>query len=197
MIFPWWGTNRKLNYEFSIDENININPYKEFSLSEYEDKPILELIYNIKRKGDTFANNNNGFETIFNNIDNKAKIEKIFQKFSEIFQIISLRQIISQNLFLFGAEINFKFIPIEKNLLEHVAFMQKKKCIYCGKDNISSLMCLLCGEKICNDKLCIPNRIFEILSKGNEFYHSMDCHFGNNAYIYSLISWNPQLSFSF
>ena len=177
--------NRKIKKNNSINENININPYKEFSLNEYEDKPISELIYNQKRKGEISINNNNSFEIIFNAIDNKIKIEKIFQQFSEIFEVVSLRQIISKNLLLFGTEIDFKFIPIEKNLLEHVAFMQKKRCIYCGKDKNASLLCLLCGEKICDNILCIPDKknYYKFLYKNSAFFHSIFCHSSNNAYI--------------
>ena len=176
--------NRKIKKNISINENIKINPYNEFSLNEYEDKPISELVYYQKKKGDISINNNNSFEIIFNGIDNKIKIEKIFQQFSEIFEVISLRQIISKNLLLFGTEIDFKFIPIEKNLLEHVASMQKKKCIYCGKDKNASLLCLLCGEKICDNILCIPDKKdYIFLYKNSACFHSMACHRWNNAYI--------------
>ena len=183
--------NRKLNKEYpnNINEGININLYKEFSINEIEDKPFSELIYNLKgkEKGDeSNKTNNNIIKIISNKIDNKLKIEKIFQKFSEILEIVSLRYIISQDLLLFGNKLYFKFIPLKKNLLEHLDYIQKEKCIYCNKDKNSSLICLLCGEKMCDDILCLPENEKMPYKKSNKHFHSMVYHKGYNAFISDL-----------
>ena len=66
-----------------------------------------------------------------------------------------------------------------------IEFLNKTNinCIYCKKKNLSSFLCLLCGNKICDDiKCCIENGS----KKGNEYsliYHSKKCTGGNSIFL--------------
>ena len=95
---------------------------------------------------------------------------------------MSLRLFINKNLLLFGNKLSFKFISLEKSLIDHITKIQNKKCIYCGKNNKSCFICLLCGEKLCDSKSCIPKEN-NIDNKFSFLFHSKICNFGNIAYI--------------
>ena len=66
-----------------------------------------------------------------------------------------------------------------------IEFLNKTNinCVYCKKKNLSSFLCLLCGNKICDDiKCCIENGS----KKGNEYsliYHSKKCTGGNSIFL--------------
>ena len=188
-IFSLINKNKKYNKDnlIKITENNKINSdniYKELSLEKYENKQVSELVLNLEK--DLQLENNCSLKLYFSNkINNKNKIQKIFNNFQNIFDIISIRYLINNNLLLFGNHIKFKFISLEKTLLEHIAKIEKKKCMYCGKYNKSCVICLLCGEKLCDTKLCIPK-------ENNPNYqcsyliHSFNCNGSNIAYITEL-----------
>ena len=180
--------NKKFNKDYldknKIEENIIIiNPYKELFLEKFEDKPVSEIIFNLRKI--IPLDNSNPLNIIFNknNNSNDRIIDIIFNKFSNILEIISLRLFINQDLLLFGNKLYFKFIALEKNLLAHLTYIQSKKCINCGKDKVSSLLCLLCGEKFCNDSSCKAKE--DNTGNNTNYYelHSRICNLGNVAYI--------------
>jgi len=188
-IFSLINKNKKYNKDnlIKITENnkaTNDNVYKELLLEKYKEKLVSELVLNLEK--DIQIENNCPLKLyFFNKINNKNKIQEIFNTFQNIFNIISIKYCINNNLLLFGNHIKFKFISIEKTLLDHIAKIEKKQCMYCGKYNKSCVICLLCGEKVCDSKLCIPK-------ENNPYYlysyliHSLNCNDSNVPYITEL-----------
>jgi len=177
--------NKNIYKDFFFNQNDNnkiiFNQYKILNLEQFENKPFSEII--LKLKENIKLEENNSLNIIFNKkINNEKLIEIIFKQFSNTFEKISLRLFINQDLLIFGNKLFFKFISLEKTLLEHYTKVQEKKCIYCGKDKKSSLICLLCGQKICDDNLCVPNDNNPYNKFGYDL-HSINCNFGNVAYI--------------
>ena len=175
--------NNKI-YNNKEDNTIIINPYQQFISENYENKSISELILQLNKT--LFQNKNESLNIIFKNkVNNDKIIEIIFQNFSNTFENIPIRYFINQNMLLFGTKLYFKFIPLEKALLDHISKIQKEKCICCGKNGKLSLLCLLCGEKFCNDKLCKPK---ENNPNNISYYqlHSINCNYGNVFYITDL-----------
>ena len=181
------------NKKYIIDNLIKItennktasdNVYKELLLEKYREKHVFELVLNLEKEVqlETACT----LKVYFSNkIGNKTKIQEIFNNFQNIFNKISIRYCINNDLLLFGNHPKFKFIPIEKTLLEQMAKIEKKKCMYCGKYNKSCVICLLCGEKICDTKLCIPkeNNPYHMSSY---LIHSINCNSSNVPYITEL-----------
>ena len=76
----------------------------------------------------------------------------------------------------------FKIIDLPESGIE---FLNKISgpCFYCHKKNLSSYLCLFCGNKICNNKGCFLENASK---KGNEYsliYHSMKCCGGNGIFL--------------
>ena len=188
-IFSLINKNKKYNKDnlIKITENnkvINDNVYKELLLEKYKDKKVSELVLNLEK--DIQIENNCPLKLYFSNkINNKNKIQEIFNIFQNIFNKISIRYCINNNLLLFGNHIKFKFISIEKTLLEHIAKIEKKQCMYCGKYNKSCVICLLCGEKICDTRLCIPKED-NPYNMCSYLIHSFKCNGSNVPYITEL-----------
>ena len=177
-IFSLINSNKKSKNK--EENNVIINLYQKLN----ENKSISELI--LKLNENLLQNKNESLNIIFKNkINNDKIIEIIFQNFSNTFENISIRYFINQNMLLFGIKLFFKFIPLEKSLLEHISKIQNEKCICCGKNSKLSLLCLLCGEKFCYDKLCKPKEN----NPNNKCYyeiHSINCNYGNICYITEL-----------
>ena len=75
----------------------------------------------------------------------------------------------------------FKIINLPENGLEFLNKANNECCLYCKNKNLSSYLCLLCGNKICNDTDCV---VFS--KKGDEFsliYHSKKCCGGNGIFV--------------
>ena len=173
------------NYFNNNNENNKIifNQYKLLNLESFENKPFPELI--LKLNEIIKIKDNNSIKIIFyKKMTNEKLIEIIFKHFSIFMEKVTLRLFINQDLLIFGNKLFFKFIPLEKTLLEHYIKVQKQKCIYCDKDNQPCLICLLCGAKIC-ENICISNKN-KLYNKRNDDTHSLNCNFGNIAYISDL-----------
>ena len=181
-IFSLINNNKK--YNDKEDDKIIINSFLQLFLQNYENNPISELT--LKLNETLLQNKNESLNLIFKNkLNNDKIIEIIFNNFSHTFENIPIRFFMNQNMLLFGIKLYFKFIPLEKSLLEHISKIQKEKCICCGKNGKLSLICLLCGEKFCNDKFCKPQEN----NPNNKCYyeiHSLNCNYGNNCYITDL-----------
>ena len=67
-------------------------------------------------------------------------------------------------------------------MIEFLTHFQKIKCFGCGKEEKLSLVCLLCGEKLCDSKVCIP-KDNNPKKEPSYLYHSNICGNGNTAYI--------------
>jgi hypothetical protein len=68
-------------------------------------------------------------------------------------------------LLISGLDINFNFYKLPSNLFEFASNCVNEKCIGCGKSGIISLLCLICGKKMCDSNNCKTNtNIITILS---------------------------------
>jgi len=181
--------NKKYNKDnlIKIDENnnkVNDNIYKELFLESYKNKQISELVFNLEK--DIQLENNCSLKIYFSKkISNEKRIKEIFNNFQNIFNKTSIRCFINNKLLLFGNHIKFKFISIEKTLLGHIAKIEKKKCMYCGKYNKSCVICLLCGEKLCDNNSCKPIEN-NPHNQSSYLFHSFNCNGYNIPYITEL-----------
>jgi len=124
-----FNRNKKYNKNYFSDQTEDnkhiINPYQELGLENYENRPF-ELI--LKLNETLSEEKNESLNIIFKNkLNNDKIIEIIFQNFSQAFENISIRYFMSQNILIFGIKLYFKFIPLEKTLLERITKIQKKK----------------------------------------------------------------------
>ena len=76
----------------------------------------------------------------------------------------------------------FNIINLPENGIE---FLNKANgcCFYCHKKDLSSYLCLFCGNKICNNKNCF---IENGSKRGTEYcliYHSKKCCGGNGIFL--------------
>ena len=188
-IFSLINKNKKYNKDnlIKIEENnnkVSDNVYKELLLESYKSKQISELVLNLEK--DTQLENNCSLKLYFSKkINNEKRIKEIFNNFQIIFNKISIRCLINNKLLLFGNHIKFKFISIEKTLLGHIAKIEKKKCMYCGKYNKSCVICLLCGEKLCDNNSCKPIDN-NPNNQSSYLFHSFNCNGYNIPYITEL-----------
>ena len=77
----------------------------------------------------------------------------------------------------------FKILDLSENGIEFLNKTNGRPCFYCHKKNLSSYLCLLCGNKICNNIGCF---IENGSKKGNEYsliYHSKKCCGGNGIFL--------------
>ena len=72
----------------------------------------------------------------------------------------------------------FKIMSLPENGIE---FLSKTNgnCIYCNKKNIYSYICLLCGNKICNNINCFIDDPAKGKKEYSLIYHSKKCCGGN------------------
>ena len=78
----------------------------------------------------------------------------------------------------------FKIINLPDNGIEFLNKANNECCLYCKKKNLSSYLCLLCGNKICNNTNCFIKNISK--RGGDEYcliYHSKKCCGGNGIFI--------------
>ena len=54
---------------------------------------------------------------------------------------------------------------------------QREKCVYCKNPFKMGLICLMCGDKICNSGECKTNQNLSI------FEHTKNCGGGNSVYV--------------
>ena len=145
---------------------------------EYENKPFSELILNL--------NNTISKEStiLFKKVNNEKIINFIFRDFNDISQRMTIQYKITQDMLLFGNNIKFKFIKLPESMIDFLTHFQKIKCFGCEKEEKLSLVCLLCGEKLCDNKECIPKKN-NPKKEPAYLLHSNLCGNGNTPYISS------------
>ena len=76
----------------------------------------------------------------------------------------------------------FNIIPLPDQFMEFCSKFMNINCINCNKKKVSYYICLICGNKICDDKTCIKNNI-----NGKKeialIDHSIKCGGGNALFI--------------
>ena len=173
-----------LIYIAFIKSNNNENIDKFFDNGKTEIKNALDLYY-LKYKIFLLLLNEKE-EDIKNNISLEQIISSI--KYNSDFNYL----INSSKKDLFLKRISKLYLGVPEfininspdNILEFMNRMIDECCIYCNnKKNKYSYLCLLCGNKLCNDTKCA----FEIiLAKGEEnslVYHSKQCCGGNGIFL--------------
>ena len=164
----------------STSSEKKVNSYKELDLENYENKPFSELILNFEK---TLVTENKALSVIFRNkFKNEKILQIIFKDFQNTLERISIQFSLNQNMLLFGKRIKFKFITLPDSMIDFLTHFQKIKCIGCGNEEKLSLVCLLCGEKLCDSKVCIPKEN-NPNKEPSYLYHSNRCGNGNTAYI--------------
>ena len=138
-------------------ENIFYN--EKFNLNDFINIFIEKLI-----KSKQFnSTNENGSE------NNKEKQSLIKNKF------------IFKETLLINIKLYFHYIEIPEKMIDFVLKYQPGPCYYCNRRDKSSIICLICGKKICNSNQC------EILKNGNYYKsyleHSYECGGGNTSYV--------------
>ena len=84
---------------------------------------------------------------------------------------------ISKNLILFNSNISFSSIDLNEKMFDFTYNYQREKCVYCKNPFKIGLICLMCGDKICNSGECKTNQNLSI------FEHTKNCGGGNSVYI--------------
>ena len=77
----------------------------------------------------------------------------------------------------------FNLINLPESGIEFLNKTNELCCIYCHKKNLTSFLCLLCGNKICDSIYCF---IEKGSKRGKEFsliYHSKKCCGGNGIFL--------------
>ena len=131
------------------------NNYEIFKLSKYENLVFYKFIFDFN-----FQNPPKYMKSL--KLILKDYIIKNF-----LFEITKKDMILKINplLLISGLDINFNFYKLPSNLFEFASNCVNEKCIGCGKSGIISLLCLICGKKMCDSNNCKTNtNIITILS---------------------------------
>ena len=134
---------------------ISDNNYEIFKLSKYENLVFYKFIFDFN-----FQNPPKYMKSL--KLILKDYIIKNF-----LFEITKKDMILKINplLLISGLDINFNFYKLPSNLFEFASNCVNEKCIGCGKSGIISLLCLICGKKMCDSNNCKTNtNIVTILS---------------------------------
>ena len=187
-----------------FEKNFKLENFIQF-LNTKDNKILLNTFENFKEKINFFlllsnSENKNNFlkfdfsKISFNEILNKniLKLNKNFLpsfklndliKFliqnykKEKSQILIQNSTISKNLILFNSKIFFSSIELQEKMFDFTYNYQKQKCFYCKQPFKMGLICLMCGEKICNSGECKTNQNLSI------FEHTKNCGGGNSFYV--------------
>ena len=77
----------------------------------------------------------------------------------------------------------FTIINFPENIMEFLNKVNNECCLYCKKKNLSSYLCLLCGNKICNDINCDFGDISKKDDKKTLLYHAQKCWSGDGIFL--------------
>jgi len=150
------------DYENKNDEIIN-------SFNELNLKDILSII-NMQDLTDILPESNSelSLETIINKLPKIFYSDEAFYKlFSKVLNFDNALNSIFNNVKKYNTNINyditheliiqfspikFRFIQLENNNFDLIEKYSEKKCNICGKISKKALLCLICGEKVCNER---------------------------------------------
>ena len=158
---------------------INCN-IKELSLEQ------LFTLLNMTDLYSSLSKSDEGIVIIFKDlIENAQKLinpdsKNILFDYNDIFNLM-INNVLKgiQSKYLVKAELivqfipyEFKFISLDNNIFDWIEKCLFKKCIMCKNNTKYYYICLICGEKICNTKIC--DRMVK---------HASECGGGSGAYI--------------
>ena len=162
------------------NNNDNIDKFLDYNKAEIKD--ILNL-FNLKYKICLLL-----FNEKEENIKNNISLEEIKSTIKTNSEFIILINSIQKDCYISQIKKEYLRIP-EFNVItlpeSGMEFLNKTSlsCLYCQKKNLSSFLCLICGNTICIKLNCY---IENGSKKGKEYsliYHSIKCTGGNGLFL--------------
>ena len=162
-----------------IDDNLDY-----LNLSSLKGKNILEILDELDILIKADANNKQKLH-LYNNLKTDCNYREIFQKILNVHikeaSKETLEKYIPPLLFGFCLPIKFKFIELPELALDFEFESYNKECELCRLKGKLSLICLICGKKVCNSKSCIAIFGGDIVS--GVIIHTKLCGGGRTAYL--------------
>ena len=171
-------------YPYLKNKETNFNEYLEKKDNEDLFKKLF-VLYNLKYKicfllyDEKEENLNLNFEESINSMKNNENIKKLLTNYDNN-KKENPNSILKEQIFEIP---NFNIIQLPENFLDFSSNYSNIKCLNCNNKNSNSYVCLICGSKLCNLKICQS----EINDKGKKEYslisHSKKCSGGNSIFI--------------
>ena len=154
------------------------------NLSSLKGKNILEILDELDILIEADANNKK-MQPLYNNLKSDFNYKEIFQKILNIHiqESINDKLEIILHPSLFGSCLPniFKFIDLPELAIDFEFKYYDIECEICKKKGKDSLVCLICGKKVCNSTLCFS--FFEGKMTPAYIIHSILCGGGRTAYL--------------
>ena len=154
------------------------NNFQEF-LTKAENKEFIQKIinfYNLKYKICFLLYDENEEDLKLNLDINSLKNNEKIQSLINNYQNVTLKE-------QYIEYPNFEIISLPEHFMEFCSKYMSVKCINCHKNTVDFYLCLICGNKICNDVSCVT----DIKPNGKKEYslieHSKICGGGNVIFI--------------
>ena len=166
------------------------NNKNEFKIDKSKFKNYLELLTNNNNilnlnKTNIFYNENfnlNEFLTIFiNKLIKSKQFNYNENNLNEIQTTIKKNKFMFKETLLINIELYFHYIEIPEKMIDFVFKYQSGPCYYCKKTDKSSLVCLVCGKKMCNSNQCVITKDNKTINSYIE--HSYECGGGNTSFV--------------
>ena len=154
------------------------------NLSSLKGKNILQILDELDILIEADANNKK-MQPLYNNLKTDFNYKEIFQKILNIHIQESINDklgiILHPSLFGSCLPNKFKFIDLPELAIDFEFKYYDIECEICKKKGKDSLVCLICGKKVCNSTLCFS--FFEGKMTPAYIIHSILCGGGRTAYL--------------
>ena len=118
-----------------------------FSNKEKNSINFIEFMDKISK---TFYDNDILFNELKGNFESKKYFSSILSNIEK--NVFKKEDNLNQELIIQFTPIKFNIIPLDNNIFDFVEKNIGKECFYCKKITKYSNICLICGEKICDNK---------------------------------------------
>ena len=166
-------------FSMELDDNLDY-----LNLSSLKGKNILEILDELDILINADANNKQKLH-LYNNLKTDFNYREIFQKIlnAHIHEASNeaLEKLLPPSLFDFCLPIKFKFIELPELALDFEYQSYNKECEICQSRGKDSLICLVCGKKVCNSTSC--SALFEGDIVSGYMIHTKICGGGRTAYL--------------
>ena len=154
------------------------NNFEEF-LTKEENKEFIQKIknfYNLKYKI-CFLLYDEKEEDLKLNLDiNSLKINEAVRSLINDNQSLTLKE-------QYIEYPNLEIISLPENFMEFCTKFMNMKCMNCQKNIVGFNLCLICGNKICDNKLCVTDKKPNGKKEYSLIEHSKVCGGGNTIFI--------------
>ena len=172
----------------NVDENKLSMKYEDnldyLNLQSLKGKNILEILDELSILIEADANNKK-MQPLYNNLKSDFNYKEIFQKILNIHiqEAINDKLEIILHPSLFGSCLPniFKFIDLPELAIDFEFKYYDIECEICKKKGKDSLVCLICGKKVCNSTLCFT--LFEHRVTPGYIFHAIICGGGRTVYM--------------